>query len=176
LRQWQNLVADEVRLLHTATAAASRGGLRNLDERAKREIKREIETQLTYLRNFALQVDTGNQEINGTFYNRLKGYARTAKATYTNQYHLERVRMGGRRARRVLGVAEHCRTSRGKPGCFEEAAKGFVNAEDVVPIGKCVCLYNCHCRIELDNEPTRVELQKESERIAKRLARQRRAA
>lgn len=168
LRDWQNQVKAEIQNLHLSIAAAARGGMRNLDETARRQIQGVIKEQLTYLRNFALEIQTGRQELNGAFYNRLKAYARITRQTFYNS-ELQAMRARGiERARRLLGVAEHC-TQSARPGCVEEAAKGYVDINLVIALGKCTCLYNCKCKLEYEGGFTREEVAREQSRIRKRL-------
>jgi hypothetical protein len=59
----------------------------------------------------------------------------------------EAKRQGYTEARRFLTPAEHCEESE-LPGCIEEANKGWMPIDQLVPLGGCTCRSNCKCYVK----------------------------
>lgn len=155
LARWQQQMQGYVRDLHLLSVAAERGGWGQMRLEDFGRVGRILRDEYERLRTFARQIADGTQALDGTLLNRTRLYGQAGRVSY----HLsERARMAARgfdEARRVLSPADHCRASDGpRPGCVEEAAKGWVSIGEVVPIGAANCLTNCRCYVEYRNTAT----------------------
>jgi hypothetical protein len=80
--------------------------------------------------------------------NRGRAYLQSAYVTYEVIDHRLHIDEGFVLARRILTPAEHCHTRPdGKEGCFEVAAKGWLDIREMPPIGTLVCGQFCKCYI-----------------------------
>ena len=103
--------------------------------------------QFNWLDNFSEQVYSGMQPLNGFAMTRAGLYGRTANGMWQNIRLLQAEETGYTEGMRVLGVTEdHCMNS-DRPGCIEQAARGWVPIRSIVPIGQCTCFSNCLCRL-----------------------------
>lgn len=142
LPDWQQRMAQEVKLIHLASGAEAVGGWAQLDQREYGRIGYELRRQYEYLQNFALQIERGEQRLNGTLINRALMYGESGRRTY------EQVRRAGmalremNQERRVLGVADHC------DDCIRIAAEGWQPIGTLPPIGDSQCLTHCHCTFD----------------------------
>jgi len=112
-------------------------------------IESDITAHVGYLKRFRADIATGKQARDGTLRNRATLYGGAVWSVGQNAV-LRRMladKSGRWEGRRVLGASDHCRAGKGRPGCIEEAAKGWQSVAKVVPIGGCRCHSRCHCSI-----------------------------
>jgi hypothetical protein len=103
--------------------------------------------QFLKLDNFAEQIHSGTQPLNAFAMTRAGMYARAGNGMMQNIELINGEAHGYTEGMRVLGVSEdHCYDS-DRPGCIEQAARGWVPIRSVVPIGECTCYGNCLCRL-----------------------------
>lgn len=82
--------------------------------------------------------------------NRGRTYIRSFRVSYQILEHKEKIDAGYTEAKRVLTPAEHCHTELKPPyrdGCFEVAAKGWMDIRDMPPIGSLLCAQFCKCHL-----------------------------
>lgn len=109
---------------------------------------RFVARQWGYARNFATQIATGAHVLGKATLSRAAMYADAAWTHFMGLQLQTAIMAGKTEARRILGFADHCTTSKaGTPGCVELARKGWVDINTVVPIGKATCRSRCHCSI-----------------------------
>ncbi len=143
IADWQLAMAQEIKIGFTAAAAAARGGWAQMSQSDWGLVGQQIREQYQYLRRFALQIESGEQPLNGVFVYRCKMYANASYAMFERM--MKRVmRLAGKtEERRFLDPsAEHC------PGCVENAAAGWVEIGQLPPIGDSQCLTSCRCHDE----------------------------
>jgi hypothetical protein len=105
--------------------------------------------QFRRFEEFARQLDTGAQALDGTAVSRAGSYGWYGNAFYQNVKLQRGIAMGHDQARRVLGENEnHCTDSAETPGCIELADLGWMPINHIVPLGGATCRANCLCQIE----------------------------
>jgi hypothetical protein len=146
---WYRGAQDAIKRLHYANAALARGGWAQMRPQDVRAVEATIEEELTRLRRFARNIDLGLIRVNSPgFLHRNQQYADAARATYENTRLDDNAeKRGHNEFKRVLGAADHCRTDavKGRIGCLEAAAMGWVPADKFILIGGCTCWGGCHC-------------------------------
>jgi len=149
LPMWQLTMENEIKLINTAAAALARGGWSQMTQADWGWVGRRIRTQYEYLRNFAKQLESGEQVLNGTVLVRAKMYAQAARDTYEEmRRRYARLYKAAVNERRILDpLADHC-LERERPGCVELAARGVQPIGTLPPIGAAQCLTFCRCHYE----------------------------
>lgn len=142
---WQQQVQAEVKSLHLATAAVSRGGWAQMTYSDFGWTGQRLRGQYAYLRQFAVDVASGKQPINGTLEARAALYAEAARSTAREMERRLAMLGGHTEEKNVLGAADHCG---GSPSCLGETAKGWVAIGTLVAVGSRACHSRCRCHLE----------------------------
>lgn len=143
LADWQRRMADELRMLHTGAAALGRGGWRQMSQSDWGWTGSQLRAQYGYLRNFAQDIATGRQPMDGRVVARAAMYAGSARGTMRGMQLRMATLLGREQERNVLGAADrHCAQ------CVSCSAQGWVMIGTLPPPGSRTCLSNCHCRME----------------------------
>ena len=147
LADWQKAVAQEVKSMHMASGALAAGGWAQMTPQMTGRIGRIIRDEYAYLANFAQQIKSGQQRLDGSLVTRANLYAQAPRGTYHAIEQRGMMEQGKTECRNVLGPADHCE---GANSCIEQTAKGWVSLSGgaMVPIGRRLCLANCRCRLE----------------------------
>jgi hypothetical protein len=110
--------------------------------------------QFNYFDNFAEQIYSGTQPLNGFAMTRAGMYAGYGNGMHQNIELNNGETNGYTEARRILGMNEdHCTEKENpgsdRPGCIELAEEGWMPIRMMTPIGSAICYTSCHCRIQL---------------------------
>jgi hypothetical protein len=151
LAEWQIGMMEEIKTAHTAAAAAASGGWAQMSQSDWGAAGRMIRDQYDYLRNFANEIASGKQRLDGTARVRTDLYAQAARGTFEEmRRRYERLKDGMEEEARELGEADHCSSdddpSGEREGCLELAALGWQPIGTLPRIGQSVCITRCHCR------------------------------
>jgi hypothetical protein len=142
---WQTTVAQEIKGLHLATAAAAQGGWAQLSAADLGWTGQRIRTQYEYLRTFAEDIVSGKQKMDGTLGVRASLYADAARGT-NREMERRMARLGGLTEEiNRLGPADHCS---GGTSCLDETAKGWVAIGTLVAVGARQCQSRCRCHLD----------------------------
>jgi len=142
LADWQQGMAAEMKLLHTGAAALGNGGWSQMTQADWGWTGQQIRAQYAYLRNFAHDIASGKQPMDGRLLARAAMYADAARATGKNMQRRAGILAGHTMERNILGVAEqHC------PDCPSLSAMGWVPIGTLTPIGGRSCRSRCVCTI-----------------------------
>lgn len=147
-QRWYDESARVLKLSYRATADVARG---TQDDMTHEERQRwlELALALLLLLNRAAQaINTGAFPLDGSLTAYIGSLGAANNGLYENWRLEEANRLGYREARRVLTPADHCRDSKGRKGCIELAALGWVPIEQAVKIGGATCRDHCRCRME----------------------------
>jgi hypothetical protein len=144
LSEWRAQMAREIKTVNLENAIAASGGRAQMTQADWGAAGARIKAQYRYLDNFAQQIASGQQPLDGTLLSRARLYARAGRATYEEFRRRQRNQEGWQEEQRVLGIAEHCHTSGELEGCVELAGK-WSPIGDLPPIGESPCFTNCHC-------------------------------
>jgi hypothetical protein len=139
--EWQIAMMEQIKIEHTAAAAAARGGWAQMSQSDWGAVGRMIRDQYEYLENFASQIASGQHTLNGVTMLRADLYADAARGTFEEmRRRYERMNNGMEEELRELGEADHCN------GCLEQAALGWQPIGTLDKIGAEECITRCHCR------------------------------
>jgi hypothetical protein len=142
LAVWQSKMADIIKTVHMASAVLARGGFGRMSGDDWTRVQDKIREQMTYLDNFASQIASGQQRLDGTLCRRMQLYLEAGRGTYHDIEQRMMEDRGYDEYRNVLGSAEHC------DECVAESERGWVKLGELVPIGSRICNKNCKCTYE----------------------------
>jgi hypothetical protein len=142
LKEWQLGMAREIKAVHVAATASSAGGFAQLSQADLGWVGQRVRTQYQYLDRYAREIASGKQPMDGTLLSRAALYGHAGRATGREAERRESRLRGDDEARRVLGVADHCRT------CLSEARRGWQPIGDLRAIGDTECGPNDACHFE----------------------------
>lgn len=141
LAEWQSGMMEQIKISHNAAAASARGGWAQMSQSDWGATGRLIRAQYDYLRNFANQIASGKQALNGSALVRADLYAHAPRGTFEEiRRRHERLENGMQEECRVLGEADHCE------GCLHQAELSWQPIGTLAPIGSQECVTHCHCR------------------------------
>jgi len=141
LAEWQLGVARQLKNAHHASAALARGGWAQMTAQDQGRLGPRVKEQYHYLANFAAQIESGQQRLDGTFLRRVTLYTQAPRGTYHDYETRGKQEQGYTECRNELGAADHCEQ------CVGETARGWVPIGALVPIGQRLCLSNCRCSV-----------------------------
>lgn len=139
--EWQTRTAQELKYIHTMTAAAAKGGWAQMSPADYGRVGLRLREQYAYLSRFAGEIQAG-LPLDGRFLNRIQLYAQSGRLTYHMVLRAERRIRGDTEERNVLGVADHCGE------CVSTTERGWQPIGTLPLIGTRECLSNCRCHIE----------------------------
>lgn len=139
---WQAEMMQTIKVSQIAAATIAAGGADQMTPSRYGSAGFEIKTQYQYLREFAAQIESGQQKLNGSLTARARQYGQAARVAFERAYGRGQQQRGYRSVRNVLGVAEHCRQ------CLSLTAQGWMPIEQMPPIGSRICRSNDRCRLE----------------------------
>jgi hypothetical protein len=154
LDQWQREAQHWTKVLNGASEALARGGFDVMgapDSPQWQHAAQTIGKRFDDLEGIADRAKSGgygpgaNQR---SFLQHVGQVADFGRAAYENARvdHLAGTK-GHDEFKRLLGAADHCTRHRGRPGCIDAAAMGWVIRENLILIGDCACYGACHCVI-----------------------------
>lgn len=148
LGDWQVGMERLVKSTQINAIAGSRGGWHRWTSDDYARAANAIRRQHKYLQNFAEEVKSGKQRLDGTLVRRAGMYPEAARATYENDSREHSPPPEYSQERRVRHASDSC------AGCVEEAARGWVERGTLSPIGSKECLTMCKCRFAYRNPTT----------------------
>jgi hypothetical protein len=141
LATWQSMMMQGVKSVHVVGATLAKGGWAQMDQSDWGWTGQRVRSQYAYLRDFAAQIASGKQPLNGTALARAELYAHAGRATHRAAQERLAKERGLEQERNQLGAADHC------PGCLGETARGWVPIGSLIPCGSRNCLARCRCSI-----------------------------
>lgn len=150
LATWQTEMMKEIKMTHLNSAAAAKGGWAQMTQADYGRVGGIVTREYRYLRNFAKQIASGEQKLDGRFLMRAEQYIKAGRETYHRTLAAEQEKRGYDEERSVLNPADHC------PDCVLEAAKGWQKMGLMIVIGKRQCRHNCRCSRQARNSSTGV--------------------
>lgn len=148
LSAWQTAMMGEIKSVHLAAGAFERGGWQQMTRGDLGVIERIVGGEYEFLRNFASQIASGEQRLDGTLGTRAALYGQQGRHTFYEFGRATAVSRGFDEERSVLGQADHCTE------CEDEDAKSWQPIGEMVPIGERICKSNCHCSVQWRNGET----------------------
>jgi hypothetical protein len=147
LSAWQVQMMVSIKSVHLIGVSLASGGWSNLDQSDFGFVGQRIRSQYAYLRDFANQIESGKQPLNGTVLARATMYAEAGRATHRAAQRRAAQQRGMEQEKNQLGAADHC------AGCLSATAAGWVEIGTLVPCGSRQCLSRCHCSLTYRTVP-----------------------
>lgn len=141
---WQLAMTDTIRALHTASAAAGKGGWDAMTPADWGRVGALTKQQYGYLAGFAGALADGAVDVQSAgFAARAELYGAAAHLTYEQSARIAALEAPAltQEANR-LGSADHC------PDCLSATAEGWVAIGELIPPGARVCGPRCRCALE----------------------------
>ena len=146
LATWRNQMAERMKIIHTQSAALSRGGWAQMTQSDWGAVGRISRDQYKFLDQFALDIQSGKQplhrldgELNGNFMRRVKLYADAGNSTKSEMERRQAKINQLTHEMRVLDPsAEHCQC------CLLNAEK-WALIGTLPKLGACECSTNDRC-------------------------------
>lgn len=142
LAQWQAEMMILTKDANLAGAALERGGWYSMEPKNFGRAGQKIRGEYTYLNNFADEIASGKQRLDGTLVNRAKLYGEQGRVSYYDSAAASAREGGFDEERSYLTPADSCDV------CVSEDAKGWQPMGDMIPIGDRTCLSNCRCYVK----------------------------
>jgi hypothetical protein len=148
LGQWERQIRVEIKQIHVYSATIAKGGAMQLSQSDFGRIGRGLRGTYAFLRDFADDIASGKQAIDGRLAARAKLYGQSGRSVFHLVERAEMERRGWDTEENVLAASEHC------GGCLAETAKGRVPIGTLTPIGQRTCLSNDRCSVRYSNSQT----------------------
>lgn len=151
LPEWQFEMMRMVKGSQIAVSLVASGGADNNDEEDTALIALGILAMLSFLKNFALDIESGKQLLNGLLLTRTDLYAFGGRDAYEEARRNGMIKYGvSTQERRVLDPeANHCVTDKdGWIGCVELADRGWQPIGTLPRLYDTPCRTNCQCHFE----------------------------
>jgi hypothetical protein len=149
LATWEAMMLDAVKKTHVSAALLGVGGIDGLTPVARQALSDSVQFHLSALHDFATEIESGEQPINGTLANRAGFYGDAVTGTYEDFRRLKQAEIGVQWERRVLHPAEHC------DSCLAAAKQGWQRPGVLPRIGESICKMRCRCSFSFSNSLTR---------------------
>jgi hypothetical protein len=145
---WYSRMLDLLKALYKTIWLVSIGGFLFDDDTQRNLFYVLMLLQFGYLDNFAQQIESGEQPLDGRAVARSEMYGLHGNTMWQNILIRQAEEDGYTEARRILGINEnHCHDS-DRPGCIEVAAIGWMPISQMIPLGGCTCYDRCLCSME----------------------------
>jgi hypothetical protein len=150
LAEWQVGMARAVKNVNYAAVASASGGVNNMTAVERGRAGAIIKQQYAYLRDFAKQIESGEQKLDGRAMRRAEMYMDAAKGSFHEQ---KRAGYADSHAGQVVMVRsirhkrDSCRSCVGLDG------KWFpMGSAEYIPVGRRECNVNCGCTEEMGTQ------------------------
>ena len=142
LAQWQAEMMVLSKDANLAGVALDRGGWHSMSQADFGRAGQKIRGEYTFLDNFASEIESGRQRLDGSLTRRAQLYGEQGRVSYYDSAEAAAKRDGFDEERSVLTPADSC------DECVTEDAKGWQRMGDMTPIGDRTCLSNCRCFVK----------------------------
>jgi len=139
LADWQQAMVSELRALHVATATVAHGGQAQMSAADYGWTGQRLRQQYAYLRDFAAQLATGRQPLDGRVAQRATLYSEAARGTFEDLTARDQGRQGQQEERWRRRASESC------TGCVARAAQGWQPVGTLPGWGSMPCKVRCKC-------------------------------
>ena len=141
LAEWQIGMAQRIKILNVNASVLARGGWAQMSQSDWGWTGAKIKEQYKFLRNFAEEIASGKQVLDGRFLYRTGMYEDANRGLYEEmRRRVEETHNLMQEEMRELGEADHC------DDCLAYAQLGWRPIRTLPRIGDSRCKTNCHCR------------------------------
>lgn len=145
ISEFQTSVLNLIRRSHVLQASMAHGGWNQMTFSDWGWVGQRIRGQYEFFRDLINDLMSGKQALNESLVTRVRQYMRASRSTLLEMRRRLVQQLGAVSERRVLSIAEHCKSDNGLQGCVELAARGWVGIGSLPPIGSTPCRVNCRC-------------------------------
>ena len=150
LAEWQVGMARAVKNVNYAAVASASGGVNNMTAVERGRAGAIIKQQYAYLRDFAKQIESGEQKLDGRAMRRAEMYMDAAKGSFHEQ---KRAGFAESHAGAVVMVRSHRHKRASCRSCVGLDGKWFtMNSPEYIPVGRRECNVNCGCTEEMGTQ------------------------
>ena len=143
LADWELAMRRHVKNVHLNAIALERGGWANMRPSDYGRAGQIIRQQYAYLKNFAADIASGRQRLDGTFPRRAQLYTQAARTSFYQSKHANRA-AGIDMVRSIRHARDSCSE------CVALDGKWFRLGDPAYKLpGQRICLSNCRCSEEL---------------------------
>lgn len=142
LADWQTQMMTEIKFAHLGAGVLASGGFEQMSPARYGYLGRTIRDEYAALRDFAQQIQSGQQTLDGRLVARARQYGQAARPTFENVRARDDRNRGMTEERNVLHPAHHCGQCRALSGM------GWVPIGTLPAIGSRECLASDRCTIE----------------------------
>lgn len=139
LATWQTSMVSELKALHVATATVAHGGQAQMSQADYGWTGQRLRTQYAYLRDFAEQIASGRQPLDGRVLSRAALYSEAARGTFEDMGARDQRRGGMQEERWLRRASESC------GGCVDRAGQGWQPVGTLPAWGTQPCRVRCKC-------------------------------
>lgn len=141
LADWQTAMMSEIKLAHLSTGVMASGGFEQMSPARYGFLGRTIRDEYAFLRDFAQQIQSGAQTLDGRLVARARQYGQASRVTFETVRARDDRNRGLTEERNVLHPARHC------DECRALSAMGWVPIGTLPPIGSRECMASDRCTI-----------------------------
>lgn len=143
LSDWQTGMMSEIKTIHVASTASASGGWAQVTQSQWGAAGQLIREQYDYLRNFASQIASGEQPLDGRVLVRSDMYSDAGRATYEDIRQRGMINLGYEEERYILEDTENA-----CDGCIDRANEGWQPIGTLEPLGSQECMVRDRCTVE----------------------------
>lgn len=148
LVQWERQMREHIKAVNLYSYATSVGGWQQLSPAQMGRVGAEVREQYRYLREFARQIESGKQPLDGRFASRAALYAKNGRKLQSIAQSEQFAQRGWDEEQNIRYAGDSC------PGCIDATAAGWVEIGTLTPPGTRDCRGNCRCRLRYRNTAT----------------------
>lgn len=143
LAEWQTGMARAVKNVNYAAVAAASGGVENMTAVERGRAGHIIRGQYERLRNFAREIETGKQKLDGRAMRRAEMYMDAARGAFHEQ---KRAGAAAAHPGQALMVRSHRHRGDSCRSCIELHGRWFpMGSSEYRPVGQRECMTSCRC-------------------------------
>lgn len=140
IADWQTAMRAEIKSVHLNAIAESVGGYQNMTAADYGRAGQIIREQYGYLRDFADEIISGKQRLDGTLDRRARAYINAGRESYYKSINAKVRDNGITHIASKLNPADHCQECIALDGRWYEIGDPTYN-----PPGNRICQKNCKC-------------------------------
>jgi hypothetical protein len=140
IKTFQTRTRDVLKSSYTLSGSVAKGGWRQMTKGDWGKVGAQAKREYGYLNKFAEAIKSGKLS-DKQIIARARSYASSVRAVYEQSSFDNRKEAGGL-CRRVLNAKESCSE------CRAAASRGFIEVDEMPPVGSLLCKSFCRCRIE----------------------------
>lgn len=147
LAEWQSGMARAVKNINYAAVASAAGGVQNMTAVERGRAGHIIRGQYEKLRQFAKDIESGKQPLDGRAMRRAEMYMDAARGAHHEE---KRARTAAQHAGRTLMIRSRRNARDSCKSCIRLDGRWFKMGDaEYIPVGRRECLTSCRCNEEM---------------------------